>query len=81
MTREATKFTVTFAHDKLEEAVKLLHDAVSNSVFDEQQVEAEKDSLYKKATCTLDPKRLIIENVHYTSFRDHFMGQPVAGIR
>jgi processing peptidase subunit beta len=29
----------------------------------------------------MDPFKNTIENVHYTSFRDHFLGQPSSGIR
>lgn len=29
----------------------------------------------------MDPERNTIENIHYVSFRDHFLGQPSTGIR
>jgi processing peptidase subunit beta len=44
-------------------------------------VEAEKEALFKSATSISDPKRVTLENTHFTSFRDHYLGQPVNGIR
>lgn len=29
----------------------------------------------------MDPFKNILQNLHYTSFRDHYMGQPSTGIR
>ena len=29
----------------------------------------------------MDPERNALENIHYTSFRDHSLGQPLSGIR
>jgi processing peptidase subunit beta len=81
VTRETTSYTITFAHDRLEQAVNYLSEILVNSTFDEQQIEAEKDGIYKAATCTKDIKTASMEAIHYTSFRDHFLGQPVRGIR
>jgi predicted Zn-dependent peptidase len=65
----------------VKEAVALLHDLLANSKFDEQQVEAEKEAVYRQATCTQCPKTVVVEALHYRSFEDHFLGQPVRGIR
>jgi processing peptidase subunit beta len=81
VTRETTSYTITFPHDKLEQAVNYLGEILINSTFDEQQVEAEKDSIHKSSICTKDLKTAAMEAIHYTSFRDHFLGQPVRGIR
>lgn len=81
VTREATSYTITFSHERLDQAVNFLGEILINSTFDEQQVEAEKDSIHRRTTCTKDIKTAAIEAFHYTSFRDHFIGQPVRGIR
>lgn len=43
-------------------------------------MEALKSNLYNNAISN-DPLKVTLRNLHYTSFRDHFMGQPVTGIR
>jgi processing peptidase subunit beta len=51
-----------------------------NPSFDAVQVEAEKPNVHKNAS-SMDPENNAYEQAHYTSFRDHFLGQPVSGIR
>lgn len=81
VTRETTSYILTFPHDKLEKAVSYLSEILINSSFDEQQVEAEKEGIHRNATCMKDIKTAALEAIHYTSFRDHIIGQPVRGIR
>lgn len=81
VSREVTTYTLTFQKDQLVDAVNFLSDLLSNSTFDETQVEAEKANLYREATDMSDPFRITSDNIHYTSFRDHYLGQPVRGIR
>jgi processing peptidase subunit beta len=50
-------------------------------LYNPAQVEAEKDALYRNAVDQRDPQRVVIEAAHYTSYRDHYLGQPVNGIR
>ena len=56
-------------------------EVVLRPAFDSTQVEAEKASLYRDAGSLKDPERISHENVHYTSFRDHYLGQPSWGVR
>jgi len=79
--RETTTYTLTFEPNKLNQAVDLLGDILLNSVYDKNQVEAERDPLLRQALSIKDQKNTTLEAVHYTSYRDHFMGQPVQGIR
>lgn len=37
--------------------------------------------MYRNAVDQKDPRKVLLEASHYTSFRDHYIGQPVAGIR
>lgn len=62
------------------QAVALLADVLLNPTFETDQVEAAKPSIHKNAT-TMDPERNALESIHYTSFRDHSLGQPSTGIR
>jgi processing peptidase subunit beta len=43
-------------------------------------MEALKSTIYNDAS-NMDPFKNTLQNVHYTSFRDHFLGQPSTGIR
>ena len=55
-------------------------DIIKNPNFDSAQVEAEKSAIHKNAS-SMDPKTNTINNLHYTSFRDHALGQPDTGIK
>lgn len=70
-----------FDKSQINEAVSFMADLVLNPTFDAAQVEAEKINIYKDATSLKDPERIAHENIHYTSFRDHYLGQPSWGIR
>lgn len=43
-------------------------------------MEALKPSLFE-SSASMDPFTLSVQNVHYSMFRDHYMGQPSTGIR
>lgn len=49
-----------------------------NPTFEAVQVEALKASLHKNAS-SMDPYTISTESVHYTAFRDHYLGQPTNG--
>ena len=78
--REVTRFSILVDQASVNEAVALLADCVLNPVFDGVQVEAEKPAVHKNAS-SMDPENNAHEQAHYTAFRDHFLGQPVSGIR
>lgn len=62
-------------------AVALLGDIVQNPLFNKEQVEAEREALVNNAKDNREQMSTTLEAAHYTSFRDHFIGQPVKGIR
>jgi processing peptidase subunit beta len=62
----------------LTQAVDLLSEIVLNPTFDSVQVEAIKPQLHKNAS-SMDPYTISTESVHYTAFRDHYLGQPSNG--
>lgn len=88
MGRETISLTLNCFSSSWQKGVELLSDLVCNSVYNESQIEAEKDTLYRNALNNAnDQMDFTLENVHYTvyflikSYRDHFIGQPVLGIR
>lgn len=75
-----TYFSIYVDKNQVSDALTLLGDALLNPVFDSVQVEAEKAAIHKNAS-SMDPEQVTINNLHYTSFRDHALGQSNAGIR
>jgi processing peptidase subunit beta len=78
--REITQYTLTFESPFLAEAVELLSQIVLHPNYDATEHEALKTSIHSRAS-PMDPYTISTESVHYTAFRDHFMGQPSFGIR
>jgi processing peptidase subunit beta len=55
---------------------------VNNTSFHENQLEAEREIIYRNIINQhRDMMELTLENIHYTSFRDHQLGQPTLGVR
>lgn len=80
--RETTQYTLTVFKDQVSKAVEILGDVLVNSTYDKNQVEAERESVYRSALdVQKDQLETTWEAVHYTSFRDHMLGQPKRGIR
>lgn len=75
-----TYFSIFVDKNSVAEAVALLGDAIANPIFDTVQVEAEKAAIHKNAS-SMDPEKVVVNNLHYTSFRDHAIGQSNTGIR
>ena len=80
VSRELTQYTLSFEPQHLAQAVELLSEVVLRPAYDPVQVEALKSSIHKGAS-SMDPYTISTESVHYTAFRDHFLGQPSHGIR
>ncbi len=55
-------------------------DGILNPAFESEQIEAVKPAIHKNAS-PMDPEKTTHEFIHYTSFRDHALGQPTHGIR
>jgi processing peptidase subunit beta len=80
--RENTSYTMTVFKNDTSKAVEILGDMLSNSLYDKNQIEAERETIYRECIETQkDQMETTIEAAHYTSFRDHMMGQPILGIR
>jgi predicted Zn-dependent peptidase len=80
--RETTTYTLSFLPEQQEEAVDFLGDILTNSVYNKSQIEVERDAIYRNTLENhKDQYQATIEAAHYTSFRDHFISQPVSGVR
>jgi len=55
---------------------------LTNSLYNKNQIEAERDEIVSTSSNShVDQMEATMESVHYTSYRDHYLGQPVGGIR
>jgi predicted Zn-dependent peptidase len=52
--RETTSFTLTAPKSELNKAVNLLGDVLTNSLYNKNQIEAERNEIYHSATNTAD---------------------------
>ncbi|CAD8140282.1 unnamed protein product [Paramecium octaurelia] len=79
--RELQTYTLTFLPSELERAVSFLGDILTNSLYSPAQIEAEREGIYRESVSINDQYRVVAEAAHYTNYRDHYLGQPTAGIR
>mmetsp|Transcript_6035 Transcript_6035/g.6622 ORF Transcript_6035/g.6622 Transcript_6035/m.6622 type:complete len:523 (-) Transcript_6035:167-1735(-) len=80
--RETTTYTITVFKNDVPKAVEILGDVILNSLYNKNQVEAEREIIYKECVdLQKDQMESTLEGIHYTSYRDHMMGQPIYGIR
>jgi len=80
--REVSNFTLQVFKNDVNKAVRILGDAISNSVLNpnelevvKQEVSDEHEEGYHRYFETT------IENAHFNVYRDHMMGQPIKGDR
>lgn len=79
--RETTSYTITYLKQHTQAVVKLLGDIFNNSLFNADDLEAEKGAVLKESESIDDAKKIIIDASLYASFRDHMLGQPAEGIK
>ena len=78
--REYTNVNMTCFKADIGRAVALLGDAVSNATLDHAELEiAKQEQAAAHDSANKDQERTTLEAVHFNSFRDHMMGQPIAG--
>lgn len=78
--REHTNLNFTCFKGDLSRAVALLGDAVTGATLDHAELEiAKQEQASAHDSSNKDQERVTMEAVHFNSFRDHMMGQPIAG--
>lgn len=80
--REVSNFTLQVFKNDVNKAVRILGDAVSNSVLNENELELVKEEVSQEHEDS-DHRyfETTIENAHFNVYRDHMMGQPIKGDR
>ena len=80
--REQSFYQLQVLRGDVTKAVKLLGDAVSNSVLNENELELVKEEVSLEHEDNYHRYfETTIENAHFNVYRDHMMGQPVKGDR
>jgi processing peptidase subunit beta len=76
--REATVFEVSTLKDSVNSAFEILADVATNKQFSKGVVEEQRQAIAQTIR-TNDPKAIVVDNLFYTSFRDHMISQPIKG--
>lgn len=80
--REQSSFQLQVIRGDVTKAVKLLGDAISNSVLNENELELVKEEVHNEHHDNYHRYfETTIENAHFNVYRDHMLGQPVKGDR
>jgi len=80
--REFTTHGLTSFKGDLAKNVALLGDLICNTAFNPEEFQLVKeaiDNLHENST--ENQKKVLMENVHFNTYRDHMMGQPIRGDR
>jgi len=78
--REQTHIKLQVMKGDVDRAVSMLGDAVSNASLSTGEVELAKQELAAEHEANhTDYQRTTLENVHFNTYRDHMMGQPICG--
>ena len=78
--REITSLNLTCFKGDVSRGVALLGDAVCNATLDSAELEvAKQEQASANEAFNKDLEGTTLEAVHYNSFRDHMMGQPIRG--
>lgn len=80
--REHSHASLTVMKGDTDRAVSILGDAFSNALLESGEVELAKEQIEAEIEQNhTEYETLLLEQVHYNSFRDHMMGQPKHGDR
>lgn len=77
--KEMTTIQVELGPKDLAKGVEILADIASSSKFNKNIIEEQRQASLAGLMNTADHRRFILENIHYTAFRDHMFGQPIRG--
>lgn len=78
--REYTNLNMSVFKGDLSRAVAILGDAVSSATLDHAELEiAKQEQAAAHEVSNKDQEGVTLEAVHFNSFRDHMMGQPIKG--
>lgn len=78
--RETTLYQMQVFKNDVGRAMEIISDMLLTSKYDRNNIEVEREVILREAQeVDGDMRETILENVHYTAFRNHIMGQPILG--
>ncbi|OMJ65990.1 hypothetical protein SteCoe_5991 [Stentor coeruleus] len=77
--KEMTTFQIEVQPKDLKKAMDVLSDIALSSKFNKNFIEEQREASLTGLRDTADVRKFILENIHYTAFRDHMIGQPIRG--
>lgn len=78
--RETTLYQMQVYKGLEERAFDIISDMLLNSNYEPRAIESEREVILREEEEVMgDPKELILENVHYTAYKDHIMQLPILG--
>lgn len=80
--KERNSIYVTVHRNDVDKAFEVLGGLINNTSIGENQLEAEREAIYRRIVDQQrDMLELTLDNVWYTSYREHQLGQPTLGVR
>lgn len=81
-TRDYTSYILNVFQDKVDWGVELLSDILTRSVYKSDLIERERDTIYTELLeCQREEFETILENSHYTVFKNHSIARPILGLK
>ncbi|KRW98652.1 Metalloenzyme, LuxS/M16 peptidase-like protein [Pseudocohnilembus persalinus] len=78
--RENTSYTMNLFKNKIEHGIEILGDILGNSLYTEQAVISERDTIYRELLETSKQQmETTVEISHRGTYKDHQMGLPILG--
>lgn len=77
--REVSTIKISFLSNQISKVFEILGDMVNNSNFNKNDIETVREKVQNEVKNDLDPRRITLDNIHYTAYRDHMIGQPIRG--
>ena len=77
--REISGLHIQVLAENVPKAVELLADLALSTQFKAEAIEHQRVESLHALRDTSCSEKLILDNIHYTAFRDHMLGQPVKG--
>ena len=79
--RDYTSYILNIPDDNVEWGVEFLSDILTNSIYNLNLLEQEKNTIQTELfECTKEEFETILENSHMTAFKGHAMAKPILGL-
>jgi predicted Zn-dependent peptidase len=81
-TRDYTSYILNVFQDKVDWGVELLSDILTRSVYKQELIDRERDTIFTELLeCQREEFETVLENSHYTVFKNHSIARPILGLK